>query len=105
MSTLRLTFEYTPDAAESALEFVKKTRFELRDLRAVRVWKDRVLILDVNKDFFEIRGIGYLDADIIPILRMINTAFDPANIHAPTEQDYKEFGAGRRFPWAEDRVM
>jgi len=105
MTTARATFEYTPGAAQNALEFVKRTRSELRALRTVRVWNDRVHILDVNKDFFEIRGIGYGDADIVPILRMINTAFDPAKIHAPTDQEYKEFDTGRRHPWAEDRVM
>jgi hypothetical protein len=105
MTTARATFEYTPGSILGALEFVKRTRAELRALRTVRVWKDRVHILDVNKDFFELRGIGYLDADVIPILRMINTAFDPAKIHTPTERDYKEFDTGRRHPWAEDRVM
>ena len=49
--------------------------------------------------------IGYADADIIPLLRNINTAFDPQKIHEPTDSEYKEFDTGRRHPWAEDRVM
>jgi hypothetical protein len=105
MTTARATFEYTPGVIPPALDFVKRTRSELRSLRTVRIWKDHVHIIDVNKDFFEIRGIGYLDADIVPILRLINAAFDPAKIHAATEQEYKEFDTGRRHPWAEDRVM
>ena len=28
-------------------------------LRKVRVWKDKLHIIDVNKDYFEMRGIGY----------------------------------------------
>ena len=52
-----------------------------------------------------IRGIGYSQADIVPLLRMINTAFDPTKIHEPTTQEYKEFDTGRRHCWAEDRVM
>ena len=88
-----------------ALEFLKRTRWELRDLRKVRVWKDRLQIIDVNKDFFEIRGIGYPDADIVTLLQAINTAFDPKTIHDPSAAEYKEFNTGRRHTWAEDRVM
>ena len=97
--------DYTQGGLEAALEFLKRTRSELRTLRKVRVWQDRLHIIDVNKDFFELRGIGYAHADIIPLLRNLNTAFNPQTIHEPTEAEYKEFDTGRRHPWAEDRVM
>ncbi|MCI0458709.1 MAG: hypothetical protein L0Z62_17260 [Gemmataceae bacterium] len=97
--------DYTQGGLEAALEFLKRTRSELRMLRKVRVWKDKFHIIDVNKDFFEIRGIGYAHPDIIPLLRNLNTAFNPQTIHEPTEAEYKEFDTGRRHPWAEDRVM
>ena len=71
----------------------------------VRVWKDRYQLFDVNKDYFEIQGVGYPDADIVPLLRMVNAAFDPETVHEPVAVDYKEFLTGRRFPWAHDRVM
>lgn len=77
----------------------------MRNLRHVRIWKDHFQVIDVNKDCFEIRGLGYGDADIVPLLKMINTAFNPATIHEPTTQEYKEFDTGRRHCWAEDRVM
>jgi len=99
------THDFTPDGLEAALEFLKRTRWELRSLRKVRVWTDRLQILDVNGDYFEVRGIGYLQAEIVPLLRAVNTAFDPLTIHNPTEQEYKELATGRRHPWAEDRVM
>jgi hypothetical protein len=99
------THDYTPGGLEAALEFLKRTRAELRTLRKVRLWKDRFHIIDVNKDYFEIRGLGYPDADIIPLLKNINTAYNPQTIHEPTSADYKEFDTGRRHPWAEDRVM
>jgi hypothetical protein len=97
--------DYAQGGLEAALEFLKRTRSELRQLRKVRVWKDKLHIIDVNKDFFAIQGIGYQDADVVPLLRNINTAFDPQKIHEPTELEYKEFDTGRRHPWAEDRVM
>jgi hypothetical protein len=99
------THDYTPGALDAALEFLKRTRAELRDLYRVRVWKDHVHVIDVNKDFFEVRGIGYADADVVPLLRSINTAFNPETIHNEIDAEYKEFGAGRRYTWAHDRVM
>jgi hypothetical protein len=99
------THDFAPAGVAAALEFLKRTRAELRMLRRVLVSKDRVQVFDINGDYFEIRGIGYLDPDVIPILRSVNTVFDPAKIHEPVELEWKEFGAGRRRAWAEDRVM
>jgi len=93
------------DELDRTLEFLKRTRWELRSLRKVHVHRDRVHIFDVNGDYFEVRGVGYPDADIIPILGAINTAFDPAKVHEPAAGDYKEYFTGRRHAWAEDRVM
>jgi hypothetical protein len=97
--------EYTLGGLPAALEFLKRTRSELRTLRKVRIWADKLHIIDVNKDYFEIRGIGYPDEDIVPLLRNLNTAFNPQTIHEATTAEYKEFDTGRRRPWAEDRVM
>lgn len=105
MADALATHDYTPGGLEAALAFLKRTRSELRILRKVRIWRDRFHIIDVNKDYFEIRGIGYQDADIVPLLRNLNTAFNPEAIHAPIDAEYKEFDTGRRHPWAEDRVM
>jgi hypothetical protein len=105
MSDPLAAFDYNRDGLAVALEFLKRTRWELRSLRYARVWKDRLQIIDVNGDCFEVRGVGYPDADIIPLLRAVNAAFDPATVHDPTDQDYKELATGRRHPWAEDRVM
>jgi hypothetical protein len=105
MPTPLATHDYTSGGLLPALEFLKRTRSELRTLFKVRVWKDHIHIIDVNKDFFEVRGMGYPDADIVPLLRNINVAFNPETIHNEVEADYKEFGAGNRYPWAYDRVM
>ncbi|MCS7045797.1 MAG: hypothetical protein NZO58_05530 [Gemmataceae bacterium] len=90
---------------DAAIEFVKRTRWELRDLRKVRVWKDKLHIIDINHDYFELRGVGYADAAIVPLLNMINTAYNPQTLHQPTDAEYKEFDTGRRYTWAHDRVM
>jgi hypothetical protein len=105
MSTPLATHDFNSGGVAAALEFIKRTRFELRALRLVRVWTDHIHIFDVNKDYFEIRGLGYPDADVVPVLQAINTAFNPETIHQPIEAEYKEFGTGRRYPWAADRVM
>jgi hypothetical protein len=90
---------------DAALEFLKRTRFELRELRKVYVWKDRLQVFDINGDSFELRGIGYASPDIVPVLNNINTAYNPQTIHEPVDVDYKEFKTGKRRAWAEDRVM
>jgi hypothetical protein len=105
MSDPLATHDYSPGAHAAALEFLKRTRWELRSLRFARVWKDRLQIIDVNGDAFEVRGVGYPDADVVPMLRAVNAAYDPATIHDPTDLEYKELATGRRHPWAEDRVM
>jgi hypothetical protein len=97
--------DYAQGGLQATLEFLKRTRAELRTLRKVRVWKDKLQVIDVNKDYFEIRGIGYEQPEIVPLLRHINTAFDPQTIHHPIPSEFKEFDTGRRHPWAEDRVM
>jgi hypothetical protein len=99
------TFDYSPGQLDAALEFLKRTRWELRSLRFVRVWKDRLQIFDINGDFFEIRGVGYPNADIVPLLNAVNTAFDPTKIHDETALEFKELKTGRRYTWAQDRVM
>jgi hypothetical protein len=99
------THDYTVGGLDAALAFVKRTRAELRTLRRVRVWKDKLHIIDVNKDYFEVRGLGYADADVVPLLQNINTAFNPQTIHEPIDAEYKEYDTGRRYPWAYDRVM
>jgi hypothetical protein len=105
MTTPLASHEYVPGGLDAALEFLKRTRNELRTLRWVRVWKDHFHIIDVNHDYFEVRGLGYKDADIIPLLRNLNTAFNPETIHNDIDAEYKEFGTGNRYPWAYDRVM
>jgi hypothetical protein len=105
MSTPLATHDYAPGDLDAALEFLKRTRSELRMLGKVRLWTDHLHVIDVNKDYFEIRGIGYPDPDVIPLLDSINTAYNPETIHSPTDAEYKEYDTGRRRPWAEDRVM
>jgi hypothetical protein len=105
MTTAVATHDHVSGDTTASLQFLKRTRWELRELWMVRVWKDRYQVIDVNKDYFEIRGIGYPDPEIISLLRLVNAAFDPATIHEPTDAEYKEFLTGRRFPWAHDRVM
>jgi len=97
--------DYPSSAPDESLLFLKRTRDELRTLRMVRVWRDRFRVYDVNGDSFEVRGVGYPDAEILPILDAVDTVYKRDSIHDPTDAEYKEFKTGRRYPWAADRVM
>ena len=99
------THHHEAGGLDQTLEFLKRTRSELRQLRRVLVGQDRLRVCDVNGDAFEIVGLGYADPDIIPLLNSINTAYDPQTLHLPTPAEFKEFQLGRCHPWAEDRVM
>jgi hypothetical protein len=99
------THDYKLNELEKALEFLKRARWELREVRRVWVWKDRFQLFDVNGDYLEIRGVGYPDADVIPMLWAVNAAFDPSTIHDPLPVEYKEFFTGRRDAWAANRAM
>ncbi|MDH3716787.1 MAG: hypothetical protein OES79_01575 [Planctomycetota bacterium] len=99
------TLKYQPGGMAEVLQFLKRTRSELRQLRMVRVWPDRLQVFDVNQDFFEIQGLGYGDPDVVEALDVVAAAYKREQIHEPVEQDYKEFKTGRRYPWAADRVM
>src|SRR5437762_3252943 len=92
--------DYQPGGLDAALEFLKRTRSELRLLRMVRVGKDFLRIYDVNGDLFEVRGLGYPDADLLPLLKSINAVYNPSTIHEATGAEYKEFKTGRCRPWA-----
>jgi hypothetical protein len=104
-STPRASHRHEPGGVKSTLEFLKRTRSELRQLRRVCVWTDRLRIYDVNGDVFEIEALGYLDSEIIPVLDSLNAAYDPQSVHAAPTADPKEYRLGRCRPWAEDRVM
>lgn len=99
------TFRFDAGKPDDVLEFLKRTRSELRMIRKTHVFRDCVHVIDVNGDRFEIEGVGYADAEVVPILRAVNAAFNSATIHAPTTDEYKEFKTGRRYAWAADRVM
>ncbi len=101
----KASIRVVPDDSAVAHDFLKRTRDELRSLTKVQVWPHRLVVFDVNGDCFELDGIGYLDAQVVPLLQAINTAFKPESIHNPIDQPYKEFKTGRRYPWAQDRVM
>jgi hypothetical protein len=105
MSGPQATHEFSEGGLDAAIAFFQRTRAELRTLRMVRVSTDWVRLFDVNGDFFELRGLGYGDAEIVPVLKSFDTPFNPATIHDPIKLPYKEFKTGRRYPWAADRVM
>ena len=96
---------YEAGQVNEVLEFLKRTRSELRMLRKTYVFSDKVQVFDINGDWFEVSGIGYPDADVVRILDAVNTAFNRQTIHKPTQDEYKEFKTGRRYTWAADRVM
>lgn len=101
----RAVHDYRSEELGETLEFLKRTRNELRLLRKVRVWTDGLQVFDVNGDYFEVRGLGYGDPNITAVLESINAVFKPDSIHNSIDRPYKEFKTSRYSPWAEDRIL
>ena len=53
----RAEIRYEPGHVNEVLEFLKRTRSELRMLRKAYVYRDRVQVIDVNGDWFEVQAI------------------------------------------------
>ena len=94
MSAPLATHDYTPGALDAALEFLKRTRWELRSLRKARVWADRLQIYDVNGDYFELGGVGYAHPDLVALLRVVNAAYDPDTRQVVVLSSAKPDGVG-----------
>ncbi|REJ70100.1 MAG: hypothetical protein DWQ31_02480 [Planctomycetota bacterium] len=105
MSEPLATHDFAEGGLTAALAFFKRTRNELRTLRKVRVSTTWVRLFDINGDFFELTGLGYGDAEVVPVLESFDTPLKRETIHDPVEAEYKEFLTGRRYAWAADRVM
>jgi hypothetical protein len=105
MSAIIATHDFDPAAPEAAHEFLKRARWDLRQLRKVHVHRSHIHIIDVNGDRLEVRGVGWPDEATVTLLRLVNTAFDAETLPNPTEAEYKEYFTGRCRTWAQDRVM
>ena len=68
---------------DATLDFLKQTRDKLRELRLAHVGENWVRAIDVNGDACEIKGFGYRDAEIIPVLNALNAVFNKDTIHKP----------------------
>lgn len=84
------THDFADGGLEAALAFFHRTRDELRTLRRVRVSTESVRLFDVNGDFFELRGLGYPDPNIIPVLKSFDTPLqtgsDPRSRRRPLQR-------------------
>lgn len=101
----RPSVDYTPGMIDEVHAFIRQMRYRFRTQRMVRVWTDRVEVFDVNADAYEIRGLGYSQEDVVPVLDALNAVYRKDSIHEPTDRPYKEFKTGRRYTWANDRAM
>ncbi len=105
MSEPLASHQFEDGGLNEALQFFRRTRNELRALRKVQVSTTWVRLFDVNGDYFELQGLGYPDEKIVAVLRSFDTPFKPETIHESIDGPYKEFLTGRRYTWANDRVM
>jgi hypothetical protein len=97
--------DYRPGELDAVHDFIRQMRYRFPTQRMVRVWPDRIEVFDVNCDAYEIRGLGYSHADVVSVLDAVNAVYRKDVIHEPISLPYKEFKTGKRYTWANDRVM
>tara|TARA_B100000029_G_C17465157_1_gene920008 strand:+ start:254 stop:580 length:327 start_codon:yes stop_codon:yes gene_type:complete len=101
----RASYNYADGTLEESLVFLKRIRSELSIPKKVQVWPDRFGVFDVNGEWFEVLGIGYLSPEITELLDAVNAVYRKDSIAKPFSREFKEFPTGKRYAWGVDRVM
>ena len=74
---------------------------ELQGYNVERAQQQAAEIYDITTQVLQIAS----DEEITTLLDAVNTAYKRDRIHMETTDEYKEFKTGRRYCWAQDRVM
>ena len=95
------------DDSHALIQFFRREAANLRILRKLIVFRDKTVVLDVNKDGIEFPGLTYGSATLEELLRELGVIFTPQLLHDPdaTPGGIKEFRLSARWTWGHDRVM
>jgi hypothetical protein len=89
------------------IQFLRKEADKLRALRKLVVSREKTLVLDVNGDGIEFRGLTYGSPTLEELLRELGVIFTAEKLHNPnlTANGVKEFLLTARWTWGHDRVL
>lgn len=95
------------DDAREVIQFLRRELGNLRALRKVRISDDKTVVLDINKDGLEFRGLTYGSPVLEQLLKELGVVFSAEALHdsSNARRGRKEFDLSARYTWGHDRVM
>ena len=95
------------DDAREVIRFLRGELNSLRALRRVKIFPERTVVLDINKDGIEFPGLTYGSPVLERLLRELGVMFSSETLHDATQTPggVKEFDLSARYTWGHDRVM
>ena len=98
-------YRYTPAEPDAVRQILKAQRRGFNTANRVRIERDRTVIIDINKDEFTIQGLGFGDANLLPLLGALGAACDPQEIHRlDGSSPPREFSLSRAWAWGAERT-
>jgi hypothetical protein len=99
------TYRYDPGDPDVIRKILLAQRRGFNTANRARVERGRTSILDINGDAFVIEGLGYGDANLVPLLQSLGAAFNPQELRrlGPDESVTREYPLSRAWAWGAER--
>jgi hypothetical protein len=98
-------YRYSASEPDAVRKILRAQRQAFNTANGVRIEPGRTVIIDINKDEFVIEGLSYGEPNLIPLLKDLGAAFDPAAMAKLTaaETMTREFALSRAWAWGAER--
>jgi hypothetical protein len=101
----RKVYHYRPDEPDVVRKVLRAQRKGFNTANRVRVEAGRTVIIDINKDEFVVEGLGWGDANLLPLLAALGAACNPQEIKQMTATSPpREFDLSRVWAWGAERT-
>ena len=98
-------YRYRADEPDAVRRILQAQRRGFNTANRVRVEATRTIIIDINKDEFVIAGLGFGDANLLPLLANLGAACDPKVVEKlDTSSPPHEFSLSRVWAWGAERT-
>jgi hypothetical protein len=102
---MKIMFNHTPGAVDSAVKFFRRESDRLRSLTKVVISPDKTVIYDINRDTMEFAGLTLGDPALEALLKELGVIYSVDDLQrAAAEGREVEYPLSARFPWGWERV-
>src|SRR4051812_19972065 len=93
-------YRYRADEPDAVRQILRAQRRSYNTANRVRVEAGRTIIIDINKDEFTIEGLGFGDANLVPLLGALGASCDPKEVERMNRASpSREFSLSRVWAW------